>query len=114
MDAMGWIQLILFGGLLGILGQGTRVVVGLKKINDEAVEEHKRFGEVFDGRLLMITIFIGFVAGALATIALHENADTSDATAQAQMLNKLILPVLAAGYAGTDFIEGLVKKRLPK
>ena len=107
MDAMGWITLILLGGILGFVGQGIRVIVGIKKANDKAAEESKSFRDVFDGRLLLYSLLIGFVAGALAIFAL-----TTSGTEQ--IARSLIIPVIAAGYAGTDFIEGFVSKHLPK
>jgi hypothetical protein len=41
-SAADWINLILLGGLLGAVGQGIRVVVGLKKVNDQVfAQTHK-------------------------------------------------------------------------
>ena len=113
MDAMGWITLILLGGILGLVGQGIRVIVGIKKANDKAAEEKIAIKDVFDSQLLLYSLLSGFVAGALAAITLNENGALAE-DKRNEMLQGLILPVIAAGYAGTDFIEGFVKKHLPK
>lgn len=102
-----WIMQLLLGGLLRVLGQGIRVVPGLKKVNDQALAEGKPFGDVFNMGTLLISLLIGFTAGALAIIA-----SPPDAGAGATMDRLMILTLLAAGYAGTDFIEAFVKKNL--
>lgn len=107
------VMLVLLGGLLGCVGQGLRVIVGLKKINEQAGEQTKAFRDIFDGRVLLISLLIGFVAGALAIIALDATTDTA-ARRAGETLRGYLMPVMAAGYAGTDFIEGFVKKYLPK
>ena len=98
---------LLLGGILGVVGQGIRVVTGLKKVNDQAVREQKAFGELFQLNSLLISLFIGFVAGALAMIAF------SDTNTASQLDKQTILTFIGAGYAGTDFIEGFIKKYLP-
>ncbi|GAB3026312.1 hypothetical protein [Spirosoma pulveris] len=99
-------------GLLGIIGQGIRVVIGLKKLKEEATAEAAGtntasaktiYNSQFDSRQLWLSLLIGFIAGCLASFG-HDNADFSR---EAQ------LAIVAAGYAGTDFIEGLFKKILP-
>ena len=57
---------ILFGGLLGVLGQMIRVVIGLKKLYEDAAAQHVTFGSLFRPSQLMISLLIGFTAGALA------------------------------------------------
>lgn len=101
---------ILLGGLLGMLGQGIRIAVGLKKVNERAGSEGKAFRDVFDGRLMLISLLLGFVAGALAIIMLSE----ADAPPNGSVQRDLLLGIVAAGYMGTDFIEGFIKKYVPK
>lgn len=101
------INLILCG-LLGLIGQGIRVVVGLKKLQEESVEKDAQnpkgiFEGQFDARQLWLSLFIGFVAGCLASLARDDDAVTKDVQ----------LAIIAAGYAGTDFIEGVFKKFFP-
>lgn len=112
MSAQNYVMLILLGGLLGIVGQGVRVIVGLKKVNDQAAEESKAFQDVFNLRVLLVSMLIGFVTGAVAIISLDAAEQSSERQLEAT-LHGYIAPVLAAGYAGTDFIEGFVKKYLP-
>ncbi|GAB2526682.1 hypothetical protein [Spirosoma aerophilum] len=100
-------------GLLGLIGQGIRVVIGLKKLKEEATAEAVEntatsaksiYNSQFDGRQLWVSLLIGFIAGCLASFG-HD--DTADFSREAR------LAIVAAGYAGTDFIEGLFKKILP-
>ncbi len=95
------IERILLGGLLGLLGQGIRMAIGLKKLSDvNARRENKE--ELNTGRL-MVSLFIGFVAGSIYVLL-----DGTDSTsAEHYVGNQFIFTVIAAGYAGGDFIEGL-------
>ncbi|MDD4928347.1 MAG: hypothetical protein PHP85_03590 [Gallionella sp.] len=95
---------IIAGGLLGTLGQGVRVIAGLKKANDSAAQQNQT--TIIETSTLIISLFIGFTAGALALLATSgfTQIDISQSTAFA---------LIAAGYAGTDFIEAFMKKYLP-
>ena len=97
---------ILLGGILGIVGQSIRVIVGLKKLNDEAHTEGVSFNALFDAKELRISLLIGFVAGVLAAFSLNINGMTT-------ISNEVITAVIGAGYSGTDFIEGFMKKASP-
>ncbi len=99
------IMLILLGGILGMVGQGIRTIIGLKKLHDEAVKLQKKFTELFTPSALWTGLFIGFVAGVLAMFG--------SAGFDAEVIDKnTMMTVMAAGYAGTDFIEGFIKKYL--
>ena len=100
------LQNILIGGLLGFIGQVIRMAIGLKKWNDDKGTNVDK-AEPFDTPRLLISLLLGFVAGALASIA----ANGCD---QMPCGKKEILALIAAGYAGTDFIEGIMTKYLPK
>lgn len=103
-SAPDWINLILLGGLLGAVGQGIRVVVGLKKLNDQALQEKKEFSSLFSPSTLFISLLVGFIAGVLGVLSLpNVNVAKLD-------MNQVLLPLLGIGYAGADFIEGFVKK----
>lgn len=113
---------LLVGGLLGLVGQGIRVIVGLKKLHEEAeaaataaappvgttaavpapAATRAVFNQKFDVRQIWLSLFIGFIAGCLAGVATEDLIPP-----------KAQLGVIAAGYAGTDFIEGILKKLLP-
>jgi hypothetical protein len=107
MNVIDWIQLLLLGGMLGALGQGVRTVIGLKKVNDQAALEGRKMKDMVEASTLIISLFIGFIAGALAIIGI---VDTSVPVVPDK---ELVLTLLGAGYAGTDFIEGFIKKYLP-
>ena len=107
MTAIDWIHLLLLGGLLGTLGQGIRVVAGLKKVNDQAVRDGTPFAQVFETSTLLVSLLIGFIAGALAIIGITSGQEAL------KVSKDLAITLIAAGYAGTDFIEGFIKKYLP-
>lgn len=100
------LSIMLLSALLGMAGQGIRVVVGLKKLNDSS-ESKEHFDTQFDLKKLVFSIIyaalIGIVAGIL--MAVNNLESTWDKTT--------ILAVIAAGYAGVDFIEGFMSKSLP-
>lgn len=101
------INLILYG-LLGLIGQGIRVIVGLKKLREESFPKDGLNAKVmyenqFDGRQLWLSLFIGFVSGCLASFVRDDAPVNKDVQ----------LAIIAAGYAGADFIEGIFKKILP-
>jgi len=104
-----WVILgkLLLAVLLGVVGQLARVVVGLKKENDQADAANQSFKQRFNpGELLVslaIAVGVGAVAGVLAALT---KIDVEDPQSW--------LTILAAGYAGTDFIEGFMRKALPE
>jgi len=100
---------ILLGGLLGILGQGIRIVVGLKKLHtDNTAKTIKNDNtEAFSPSRLLLSVFIGFVAGAIASIIKGPNTQASSESA-------FIFTIMAAGYSGTDFIEGVFNTYIAK
>lgn len=103
---------IAMGVLLGMMGQGARVVVGLKKAYDDAQAQNQSFkDEVFDGQKLGISLFIGALAGGLGVITLASFGNSDDFT---KNIHDIALKLLAIGYAGTDFIEGIIQKYLPQ
>ncbi|HUL58296.1 MAG TPA: hypothetical protein VLU43_03435 [Anaeromyxobacteraceae bacterium] len=105
MSAHDWIMQFLVGGMFGALGQGLRVVVGLKKLNDSALLQKKPFGELFSAGTLVLSLLIGAIAGVLGTL-------TSSMNLQAITRENVML-LIGIGYAGADFIEGFVRKELP-
>ena len=106
------LNFLLLGGLLGVLGQGLRVIVGLKKIYQEAeklktldsgLSTKEANSKVFDSKRILLSLLIGFTGGALATFTLDGTFFSEKSHA---------LGIVAAGYSGTDFIEGLIGKYL--
>ncbi len=99
---------LLLCGLLGVLGQGVRAVVGLKNagsLNSTTPGEQA----VFSLAYLALSLLIGFVAGALAGIALNlETIITIDPSDW-----KTLLGIAASGYVGADFIENTMSVVIP-
>lgn len=92
---------MLLGALLGISGQCLRVIVGLKKNNDINGKDAK-IKDWFDSKHFLMSILIGAVAGIVGAISLlGEEID-----------KQLLITLMTIGYAGTDFIEGFIKKKL--
>jgi len=100
---------MLLGSLFGMLGQGARVIVGVKKSytpdasGAETPWEIKRL--VYS---LIIALVVGAVAGTLAVIAELKPGDNG--VEEFEFGKETIWIWIGAGYAGTDFIEGLFKK----
>jgi putative chitinase len=95
--------------LLGLFGQGVRAVAGLRKHSDEAAANRRTMTEVFDRTTFWFSLFIGAMAGLSAYLAMQyatpEGVDWKS--------GKLVLGIVAAGYAGADFVGGFAKKFLP-
>lgn len=106
MDAERWIVLIALGGLAGALGQLGRVIVGLKKLAEEAAATGKSYDELVEPARLTMSIAIGFTAGALAALLAKDATDPTITFEQ-------VLAFAGAGYAGADFIEGAMRSVVP-
>jgi len=99
-----YLGILLLGGLMGVIGQGVRTVVGLKKMFDQAETQQVGQYDLFMASRLFVSLFIGFVAGAAAAVfTVHIDASTAISTA-------ILTGLAMAGYAGADFIEGVVSR----
>ena len=109
MNPSQWLVILALGLLMGSIGQGVRIVVGLKKANEKAASAGKALHEVFEPSTLLVSLLIGAIAGALAAVTTM----TSDGSVSATSL----MGVSAAGYSGADFVEGIMNRyispRLP-
>ena len=99
------IEIIIAGGLLGILGQGIRMAIGLKKLSDANAQKGIEEAEELNTSRLLTSLFIGFIAGALFLL-IRIPVDLSN--------KEFIFTVIAAGYSGSDFIEGLFNTTIAK
>lgn len=90
---------LITGILSGSLGQAARVAIGMKKTWDEAEAKKTSFSQQFNAGQLVVSLLLGAVAGALAMF-----------TAVKQLDSQTFTTLFAAGYAGSDFIEGLIRK----
>ncbi len=105
MSAHDWLMQFLVGATFGALGQGLRVIVGLKKVNDSALAKGQPFTELFSAGTLVVSLLIGAIAGVLGTLSAGVNL--------AAITRENIMMLIGVGYAGADFIEGFVRKELP-
>lgn len=105
------IYTVIAGGLLGALGQGIRIAVGLKKLSDSNAQQvaSGNAPEKMDAGRLWVSIFIGFVAGAIGMIIKGTSLKTADG-----YQTEAIVTIIAIGYAGADFIEGFFQTYLSK
>ena len=93
------LAILLLCGLMGLLGQGIRAVVGLKTATSSQGVPTQQ--SEFNAAYLLFSLMIGFLAGILAGLAMGlSNFQTIDLDNL-----KILFGVAAAGYAGTDFIE---------
>ncbi|GAB4027865.1 hypothetical protein [Spirosoma koreense] len=105
MDTNELLQDILLGGILGLLGQGIRVLAGLKKLS----ESKKVAGEdSFDTRRLIVSLLLGFIAGGIGVLTLLSDDGSLKLTRDA------LLTLIGIGYAGVDFLESFLTKYIPK
>src|SRR5277367_3026890 len=99
---------LLLCGLLGLLGQGVRAIVGLKNagsLNSTTPTQQAEFSLAY----LVLSLMIGFIAGILAGIAL--NLETIIAVDPSNW--KLLLGIAGSGYVGADFIENTMSVVIP-
>jgi H+/Cl- antiporter ClcA len=101
MNAFETLTYLVLGIFLGMVGQCLRAVVGVKKSSDEASFSGEAFKDWFEMKRLIFSLILGAATGALGAISLLGTP-----------LNKeFLLSIIAAGYAGTDFIEGFMRAR---
>ncbi len=81
----------------------VRAAVGLKKEHDCAVATNQNFKDLFDKVEFTVSLLIGFTAGIIGAVMLYG----------AEVDRQVLLSLVAAGYGGTDFIEGIMKNYLP-
>lgn len=99
-SAVEQLAIVALGGILGAAGQGVRVIIGLKKLNDSQ--------DVLNYSRLLFSLFISFVIGGIAGVLAALNS------IEAVLDKTTAIAFLAAGYAGTDFIEGFMRRNAPK
>jgi hypothetical protein len=99
---------LLLGGLMGLLGQGARAVIGLKGMADDARALQVSPDDLFQAARLLISLAIGFLVGlAAAVIYIATGADLKTPDWH------ILLNFVGAGYLGTDFLEGFISQYLP-
>src|ERR1700732_3054787 len=91
------LAILALGGLIGVVGQATRAIVGLKKTAAESGCGVLKFNVAG----LCISFVMAFIIGIVGVLLLGLD---SFATVDV----KSILMLAAFGYIGTDLIEGLL------
>lgn len=109
---INWLQMMAFGGIAGSLGQMVRVVAGLKKMAEEADAKGETMSENMDNGRLIRSLMIGAVAGILAAASTVGFIVSGAVTVIEPITREAFLGIVAAGYAGTDFIEAFMTKNL--
>jgi len=105
MDATHTLTFIALGALLGAAGQGVRAAVGIKKEIADAAQQNKPVSEWFDAKELTLSFVLGAVAGIVAAIAEY--------SPEVVITRDILVAFLVAGYAGADFISGMMQQWLP-
>ena len=105
-----FLLVILLASILGMAGQVVRLMVGLKKANQNAAANpdgtKKSTIDLINGKQLAVSLFIAIAVGAVAgVLAAVNNIGIT------QLDKSTIFVFLAAGYAGTDLIEGFIINR---
>jgi len=90
--------LLLVSGIMGMVGQGARTIVGLKKLSDRS-QTAAGESDTFSASRLAVGLMIGFVAGVMGGM--------TPKVFNAPTINSDVLFYLASiGYMGVDVIEG--------
>lgn len=90
------------GAILGGAGQVVRMIIGLKKVYDQADRQMPEAKNLFTANRLGTSILIGAAAGIVAVLAL--DADS------ASFSRELAFGIMGAGYSGADFLEGVFRR----
>ena len=93
-------------GLMGMVGQGARVFIGLKKLRDEMAANSPDEQDLFVASRLIVSLLYGFVAGIAAGFAL--GLDQIIGITKTDV--SLLMGLAAAGYAGADAIEAFTSR----
>jgi hypothetical protein len=109
MESSEVLSTLILCGFMGALGQGVRAAVGLKSAATIAAQNPGQQTE-FDAAYFTLSLMIGFTAGILAGLAIGlQKLATIDPNDP-----KMLLAIIAAGYAGTDFIENAFTNLVPR
>src|ERR1700722_17829533 len=111
--AMGnTLQGLLLCGLMGLVGQGVRAVIGLKNAaadNQAAPSETN----VFNAAYLLVSLMIGFIAGVVAGLAMYDQIFAANAATDGATNLKVLLGLAGSGYIGADFVENAARTLIP-
>jgi hypothetical protein len=106
MDASQTLVVLILGSLMGLLGQGSRAVAGLKSMADDAKTLGVSSTDLFQAARLFVSLVIGVLVGLAAALIYLMGGGS------AQPDWHILLGFAAAGYTGTDFLEAFISKYL--
>lgn len=92
-----YLQNMIVCGAIGAMGQFLRTMIGLYKLY---MDDNRDTKKEFNKFRLFLSILLGACCGALISFIFDEVLRRND-----------VLLTIAAGYMGTDFIEGFLKKK---
>jgi len=106
------INLLLLGGVSGVVGQALRIIVGLKKLNynNSVAVTTGATQQDFSWARMVLSIFLGFIAGILGMLVEYFATDNNNVNVGPE----LIVAITAVGYSTVDFVEGMFNAYLPK
>ncbi|WP_315759589.1 MULTISPECIES: hypothetical protein [unclassified Bradyrhizobium] len=99
---------LVLAGLMGLLGQGARAIVGLKGMADDAKSQGVSPNDLYQAARLVTSLMIGMLVGLAAGVIYIANAGPGTSPFDWHTL----LSFASAGYLGTDVLEGFISKYL--
>ncbi|MEP3847711.1 MAG: hypothetical protein ABJM43_20385 [Paracoccaceae bacterium] len=108
-----WVVLAASGAMFGLIGQLIRTTMGLRKLHRSVGDAAADFQTSLNLPQLVISLFLGALAGLMASISMLSipgNTDTIAFKDGGNISAAFISAIVAAGYAGGDFLEGIMKK----
>jgi hypothetical protein len=97
-----WLAWLGLGALLGAAGQLLRTIPGMKKLTQRTAGTPGLFAREFSWKRMGYSLALGAIAGILAALSSEAKSD--------HIGRGDLMPLLAAGYAGSDFIEAFLRK----
>ncbi len=104
MDPYVLLGYLLLGSFLGAVGQGIRIIVGIKKCSDEATQSGKTMADILEGKRMLVSLGLALVVGAIAGVL-----GVLDIIGK-EISKDSVTTLISIGYAGTDFIEGFMRR----
>jgi len=101
------LEVLILGGLMGLLGQGARAVVGLKGMADSARARDLTPNDLFEAARLIVSLLIGFLVGLAAALIYIKTTDPLK-----EPVWQVLIGFAASGYVGVDFLEGFISQYL--
>lgn len=117
MGGTDWITLALLGFMFGTFGQFIRLSLGLKKLKQEYSGDKAAYDAAFEPGRMWFSLATGGAAGALTALGFASLGDTNatdfyKAFQEDKIPSSFILGLIAAGYSGSDVMDGFVRSKI--